>query len=235
MGAPTTRPAAAGPSAQASTCRPRADPASPAAVAAAAALVALLAVGAGVLVDLATPAPRPADAPADEFSAGRAYEDVQVIAARPHVAGSPANDQVRAHLSARCAGWAWRPRCRTRWPRRPASSAARPAGRPWPGSATWWPGCPAPTRPGRVFLVAHYDSVQTGPGGNDDAAGTSTILEVARALTHRPPPRNDIVFVLTDAEEACLCGASGVRRRPSRWPPTAGWCSTWRRAAPPAR
>lgn len=64
----------------------------------------------------------------------------------------------------------------------------------------------APT--GKVFLVAHYDSVQSGPGGNDDAAGTSAILEVARALAAGPRPRNDIVFVLTDAEEACLCGAA---------------------------
>ncbi|MEK8109221.1 M28 family peptidase [Micromonospora sp. M12] len=67
---------------------------------------------------------------------------------------------------------------------------------------------PGTASTGRVFLVAHYDSVQTGPGGNDDAAGTSTILEVARALTTGPRPRNDIVFVLTDAEEACLCGAA---------------------------
>ncbi|WP_319464210.1 M28 family peptidase, partial [Micromonospora sp. RTP1Z1] len=48
----------------------------------------------------------------------------------------------------------------------------------------------------------------SGPGGNDDAAGTSSLLEVARALTAGPRPRNDVVFVLTDAEEACLCGAS---------------------------
>lgn len=31
---------------------------------------------------------------------------------------------------------------------------------------------------------------------------------MARALTTGPRPRNDIVFVLTDAEEACLCGAA---------------------------
>ena len=60
---------------------------------------------------------------------------------------------------------------------------------------------------GRVFLVAHYDSVQVSYGGNDDGAGVATLLETARALTAGPAPRNDIVFVLTDAEEACLCGA----------------------------
>src|SRR5919206_411380 len=38
-------------------------------------------------------------------------------------------------------------------------------------------------------------------------AGTATILETARALTTGPRPRNDVVLVFTDGEEACLCGA----------------------------
>ena len=38
----------------------------------------------------------------------------------------------------------------------------------------------APT--GRVFLVAHYDSVQVSYGGNDDGAGVATLLETARIL-----------------------------------------------------
>ena len=49
--------------------------------------------------------------------------------------------------------------------------------------------------------------MQTGPGGNDDAAGVSTILEVARALSTGPRLRNDVVLLLTDGEEACLCGS----------------------------
>lgn len=65
------------------------------------------------------------------------------------------------------------------------------------------------TRPtGVVFLVAHDDSVQVGPGGNDDAAGTAALLEGVRALRAGPQPRNDLMIVLTDAEEAGLCGAS---------------------------
>ena len=60
---------------------------------------------------------------------------------------------------------------------------------------------------GRLYLMAHHDSVENGPGGNDDAAGVSTLLETVRALTAGPQLRNDVVVVLTDAEEACLCGA----------------------------
>ncbi|MQA36257.1 M28 family peptidase, partial [Modestobacter roseus] len=65
---------------------------------------------------------------------------------------------------------------------------------------------------GRLFLVAHYDSVENGPGGNDDAAGVSTVLETARALAAGPQLRNDVVVLLTDAEEACLCGAEAFVR-----------------------
>ncbi|MGW4499475.1 M28 family peptidase [Micromonospora sp. NPDC004336] len=176
--------------------------------AAAAALVALAAVGAGTLLDLRTPAPRPADAPPGEFSADRAYAHVEVVAARTHVAGSPANDQVRAHVEGVLRGLG----LETEVQDTVASEAGQLSGAA--GGATLArvrnvvARLPGTDPTGKVFLVAHYDSVQSGPGGNDDAAGTSAILEVARALAAGPRPRNDIVFVLTDAEEACLCGAS---------------------------
>ena len=35
----------------------------------------------------------------------------------------------------------------------------------------------------------------------------SSLLETVRALSQGPQLRNDVVVVLTDAEEACLCGA----------------------------
>jgi hypothetical protein len=41
----------------------------------------------------------------------------------------------------------------------------------------------------------------------------ASLLEVARALSTRPPLRNDVVVVLTDAEEACLCGAEAFAGR----------------------
>ncbi|SCL63893.1 Peptidase family M28 [Micromonospora citrea] len=197
MGAPPTR------AADRALARPRRRLA-----AAAAALAALAAVGAGTLFDLRTPAPRPADAPPGEFSADRAYAHVEVVAARTHVAGSPANDQVRAHVEGVLRGLG----LETEVQDTVASEAGQLSGAA--GGATLArvrnvvARLPGTDPTGKVFLVAHHDSVQTGPGGNDDAAGTSAILEVARALAAGPRPRNDIVFVLTDAEEACLCGAS---------------------------
>ncbi|MGB2568387.1 M28 family peptidase [Micromonospora citrea] len=176
--------------------------------AALAALVVLLAVGAAVLVDLRTPAPRPADAPAGEFSAGRAYRTVETIAAEPHVAGSAANDQVREHLVGVLRGLGLETEVQDTVADEAGQLSGAAAGATLARVRNVVARLPGTAPTGRVFLVAHYDSVQSGPGGNDDGAGTSTILEVARALTAGPRPRNDIVFVLTDAEEACLCGAS---------------------------
>ncbi|MDG4794117.1 M28 family peptidase [Micromonospora sp. WMMD1082] len=177
-------------------------------LAALAALVALVAVGAGALLDLRPPAPRPADAPAAEFSATRAYAHVPRIAGRPHVAGSPANDEVRAHLEAALRELGLEPQVQDTVAEEAGQLSGAAGGATLARVRNVVARLAGTDPTGTVFLVAHYDAVQTGPGGNDDAAGVAAILEVARALTDGPAPRNDIVFVLTDAEEACLCGAS---------------------------
>ncbi|WP_420116416.1 M28 family peptidase [Micromonospora sp.] len=197
MGAP---PASA---ADRALARPRRRP--PAALAA---LLALVAVGAAMLVTLATPTPRPVDAPADEFSAGRASRTVQTVAQRPHPAGSAANDQVREHLVGVLSGLGLQTEVQDTVAPEAGQLSGAAGGATFARVRNVVARLPGTASTGRVFLVAHYDSVQTGPGGNDDAAGTSTVLEVARALAAGPRPRNDVVFVLTDAEEACLCGAA---------------------------
>ena len=58
-----------------------------------------------------------------------------------------------------------------------------------------------------VLVTAHYDSVWTGPGAADDGAGVSAILEIARMAADYPPYLNDVVFLVTDAEEYGLIGA----------------------------
>ena len=152
---------------------------------------------------LQPPAPKPADAPADEFSATRAFDHVQQIAAETHVAGSAAGERVVDDLVTTLTGLGLSTRVQN-------SVGAYDFGR---GSTEM-----ARVRnivgflngsdsTGRLYLVAHHDSVENGPGGNDDAAGVSTLLETVRALTAGPQLRNDVVVILTDAEEACLCGA----------------------------
>lgn len=57
------------------------------------------------------------------------------------------------------------------------------------------------------MLAAHYDSVPAGPGAGDDAHGVAVILETMRALSTQPPLPNDVVVLITDAEEEGLFGA----------------------------
>ncbi len=168
-------------------------------------LVVLLLAGlaAASVLALRPPAPAAADAPSAEFSATRAFEHVRWIAAETHVAGSPAGDRVVDRLVAtledlgldtrvqRSVG-AWQYGAGVT-----EMAAVRNVVAVLPGTD--------PT--GRLYLVAHHDSVETGPGAADDAAGVSAILESVRALTESGPLRNDVVVLLTDAEEACLCGA----------------------------
>ncbi|MGY2080945.1 M28 family peptidase [Modestobacter sp. SYSU DS0657] len=171
-------------------------------------LLLLAALAALSIAVLQPPDPAPADAPAGAFSAARAFEHVETVAAETHVTGSPANDRVREHLVDSLTELGLDPQVQD-------AVGANPGG---PGELEvarvrnvvgLLPG----TDPsGRLFLVAHYDSVENGPGGNDDAAGVSTVLETVRALTTGPRLRNDIVVVLTDAEEACLCGAEAFVR-----------------------
>jgi hypothetical protein len=176
-------------------------------LAAVAAVAVLATSGYAAVACLRPPTVQSANAATADFSAARAAQHVRTIAARPHVAGSAANDAVRGYLVARLRGLGLSPAVQdtvTVQGAQLSSSAGGIGVARVRNVVATLPGT-APT--GRIFLVAHYDSVQVGPGGNDDAAGVSSILEIARALTASPRLRNDVVLVLTDAEEACLCGA----------------------------
>ena len=130
------------------------------------------------------------------------------MAARPHPAGSAANDQVREHLVGALRGLGLQTEVQDTVAPEAGQLSGAAGGATVARVRNVVARLPGTDSTGRVFLVAHYDSVQTGPGGNDDGAGASTVLEMARALTAGPRPRNDVVFVFTDAEEACLCGAA---------------------------
>ena len=65
-----------------------------------------------------------------------------------------------------------------------------------------------------VLLVAHYDSVATSFGANDDGAGVVTLLETARALKSVDPLKNDVIFLFSDGEEVGLLGAKAFTSHP---------------------
>jgi hypothetical protein len=163
------------------------------------------------VIRIQPPAPLPADAPADQFSAARAMADVRVLAREPHPTGSAASAAVLAHLETRLAalGFAVRrvvtpldgrsARRLAKWggdPAQPAISlvAIRPGGDP---------AAPA------IALMAHHDSVWASAGAADDVAGVAAALEIARAIPKATQQR-DLVLLFTDAEELGLVGARAI-------------------------
>jgi Peptidase family M28 len=163
----------------------------------------LLGLIAWVVADLRPPADAPADAPAGEFSATRAFAHVERLGAAPHVAGSAADDDVTGYLTATLTGLGLDTRVQNAVGRGDSAPGVTSMAAVHNVVAV----LPGTDPTGRLFLVAHHDSVQTGPGASDDGAGVAAVLESVRALTAGPRLRNDVVVVLTDAEEACLCGA----------------------------
>ncbi|WP_199721632.1 M28 family peptidase [Cellulomonas rhizosphaerae] len=168
-----------------------------------AALVVLAALTFLSLWSVWPPAPKGEDAPADQFSAARAFDHVETIGQEVHVAGSKAAGTVRQHIVDTLTGLGLSPEVHEGVGATGALGSTYGLAHVNNVVAV----IPGTDSTGRVFMVAHYDSVQVSYGANDDGAGTSTLLETARALTQGEPLRNDIVLVFTDAEEACLCGA----------------------------
>lgn len=150
---------------------------------------------------LEPPAPRGADAPAAEFSGERAHAVLRTLVGdgSPHPVGSPANARVRDTILAELRRLGYAPEVQAGMScslglncARVQNVVARLDGAQ-PGKA--------------VLLMAHYDSVPAGPGVGDDLSGVATILETARALKAGSPPRNPVVLLVTDGEEAGLLGA----------------------------
>lgn len=150
---------------------------------------------------LEPPAPRGTDAPAAEFSGERAREVLRTLVGdgSPHPVGSPANARVRDTILAELRRLGYAPEVQEGMScslglncARVQNILARLDG----------------TQPGKaVLLMAHYDSVPAGPGVGDDLSGVASILETARALKGDAAPRNPVILLITDGEEAGLLGA----------------------------
>jgi aminopeptidase YwaD len=57
-----------------------------------------------------------------------------------------------------------------------------------------------------LVLGGHYDSVQAGPGANDNGSGTAVLMELARALAPQAH-KYTLVFIAFDGEEFGLLGS----------------------------
>jgi hypothetical protein len=154
--------------------------------------------------ELKPPDAMPAASPENEFSAERALIHVRAIARVPHPIGSEANAAARDYLIAQLSGLGMNPQVVTAIGVNTRSrSGALVAGRTHDIVAR----LPGVASSGAILLMAHYDSVPSGPGAADDACGVATLLEALRALKTGAPLRNDVIVLFTDGEEAGLLGA----------------------------
>ncbi len=150
------------------------------------------------------PAPVPASASPTEFSAERALQHVRAIAQAPRPIGSAAHAAARAYILQQLRDLGLNPETQK-------TTAVDAASAPifLAGTVENILARQRGTGNGRaLLLVAHYDSVPTGPGANDDGVGVATLLETARALiANGERLENDVIFLFTDGEESGLLGA----------------------------
>jgi hypothetical protein len=149
---------------------------------------------------LRPPSPRPASAPAAQFSAARGFNILERLVGNgdPHPVGSDANKAVRDRILHEFEGIGYHPAVQVAFSCSDSGACgtvnnvvARLEGQDRTA----------------VLLAAHYDSVPAGPGASDDAVGVAAAIEIARAVKSVPQPRHSIVFLIDDGEEGGLLGA----------------------------
>jgi acetylornithine deacetylase/succinyl-diaminopimelate desuccinylase-like protein len=158
---------------------------------------------------LVPPAVVPGSAPATDFSAERAIEHLKVIAREPHPTGSIANTRTRDYIVEQLRFLGLKPEVQksvstTTWD---IGGAPYSAGTVENVIAR----LPGTNTTGALLLMAHYDSVATGPGASDNGSGVATLLETLRALRGGPSLRNDVIFAFTDGEEDGGLGSQARR------------------------
>jgi len=169
------------------------------------ALVLLLALS---LFKYFPPSPVSEKASLDKFSSERAMKHLRFIARKPRPSGSAYHLEVKKYLINYLNDLGLEIQIQT-----------FPYAR---GKKDLWLSNVIARIPGRnsnyaLLFVAHYDSVEDGPGANDDGAAVAALLEMARWLKATPQLKNDIILLFSDGEEI---GSLGVRAFLSEY----SWC-----------
>jgi hypothetical protein len=159
-----------------------------------------------------------ADAPVTQFSAARADAVLGRVLGqqRPHPAGSAESAAVRARILKELADLGVPARTEThmscygekRWSSISCGTITNIVANVSPA--------PEGNQGKQVLLMAHTDSVASGPGAADDGSGVATILEGIRALKARGATAGrPIVALFTDGEENGMLGAAAYLRDPA--------------------
>lgn len=146
--------------------------------------------------------PSPAEVQiAADVSAAKVMKHVDVLSARPRVAGTAEFRQAASYVAeqARAAGWDAR-----------IIEHSGSAGTLYNVLAERKGTAPEAERK-VVYAGAHLDSVPRSPGANDNASGSGTLIEVAKALG-KVQTRNDVRLMWFDGEERGLLGSRAYVR-----------------------
>ncbi len=168
-------------------------------------VIMALAVWLGLAPLTAVPNVVPATAPAAEFSAERAMQDLRFVAAEPRPIGSPRNAAVRDYLTSEITALGLEAEVQTTTQANFTINAGSGNVGVVHNVLTRLPGTDSS---GAILISGHYDSVLTSTGGSDCGACTVTALEALRAIQAGPPLKNDVIFLFTDGEEIGVVGAA---------------------------
>jgi hypothetical protein len=167
--------------------------------------VALMIIALVAALPVIPPKPVPESVPASTFSAGRAMEDLEVVAREPHPMGSAAQKRLRDYIveQAQALGLP------TEVQRTDVSG-----GRVAQNVIVRVSGTANSSRD--VLITGHYDSATSAPGAGDNGVSVAAMLESMRVLKASEPLQNDIVFLFTDGEEQGVLGAEAfVEKHPA--------------------
>lgn len=156
--------------------------------------VVLVCLAIGALPVLAPAIPTASGA--DGFSVDRAVEHVKLVAQEPHPMGTPESRRVRDYLVATLSDAGIEAELQTVT----APDYFTPGGGTIEISNVLARIAGTGGGHDAILLMAHYDTVPTTPGANDNGAAVAALLEVGRLLA-AGPPANDVILLFTDGEE----------------------------------
>lgn len=165
-------------------------------------LVVLLAGGWLSSVNRVLPSPVPANAPDTAFSSSRALSNLVELARAPRPVGSPEHARARELVVSWLEDLGLEPEIHESVSMRRGDSGARAV-----TVRNVVARVPGQASTGAVVLTAHYDGVPLSHGAADAGLGVVAIVEAVRALQAGPPLDNDVIVLITDAEEIGLLGA----------------------------
>lgn len=174
----------------------------------------LLAVGFGAGQKLLPPPAKGDNAAASEFSAERAIGGLRDIVG-PRPPGSAKHEEVRAHLVEELEALGLTVQVQDGVAMDSSGGTPYRVGSVHNVLAFLEP--PAADRE-TLVVAAHYDTVPSSPGANDDGSQVAAILEAARVVsTASAPDDRNVLFALVDGEETGHLGAQVLTDAPPEW------------------